>query len=69
MKTCHNCGKEIVYNRLWDSATNRYKGGYWAHPITVFNGKSHSIENALMEQRCRTKNEMWATPARVKNGM
>lgn len=55
---CHHCGKQIVWNQH-----GIVGGGHWAHAILVFNGESHSLENALMEQRC-SDGIHWATPKR-----
>lgn len=56
---CHHCGAEIVFNRTFPDKSN----SHWAHAIRVFNGKAHSLENALMEQRCADRIH-WATPKR-----
>lgn len=56
---CHHCGKQIVWNETWPNRGN----SHWAHAILVFNGKAHSIGNALMEQRC-SDGRNWATPKR-----
>ena len=62
MKTtiCHHCGKQIVWNRTYPDKRN----SHWAHAILVFNGKAHTLGNALMEQRCYPDMNLWATPAR-----
>lgn len=57
---CHHCKKQIV----WCAFDPPKKGGYYAHPITTRNGKTVSIGNALMEQRCQGKDRTYATPAR-----
>jgi hypothetical protein len=56
---CHHCGQEIVWCRTEPDPEN----SYWAHAIRVFNGRSHTVGNALMEQRC-ADGKHWATPAR-----
>lgn len=56
---CHHCGKQIVWNVTYPDKRN----SHWAHAILVYWGKSHTLENALMEQRCGDGRH-WATPAR-----
>jgi hypothetical protein len=56
---CHHCGQRIVWSVTWPNKRN----SYWAHAIIVFNGRAHSIGNALHSQRC-ADNKHWATPAR-----
>jgi len=57
---CHHCGGLIVWNRTYPDAGN----SHWAHAILVHNGKAHSVDNALMEQRCKDGRN-WATPKRT----
>lgn len=57
---CHHCGKQIVFNTTWPNRKN----SHWAHVILVFNGTAHTLENALMEQRCQDGRN-WATPKRI----
>ena len=57
---CHHCGKQIVWNKTWPDP----KHSHWAHVILVFNGRSHTLGNALMEQRC-ADGVNWATPKRT----
>lgn len=56
---CHHCGGLIVWNRTWPDKRN----SHWAHAILVHGGKAHSVENALMSQRC-ANGRTWATPKR-----
>jgi hypothetical protein len=58
---CHHCGKRIVWN-----VTIPRTNSHWAHAITTWNGKTVSIENALMQQSCDDTKTTWATPARKK---
>lgn len=58
---CHHCGQQIVWNETHPDRGN----SHWAHAILVFNGKAHTLGNALMEQRC-ADNRHWATPKRTK---
>lgn len=58
-KLCHHCGEQIVWNITWPDKRN----SHWAHAIRVFNGKNHTLENALMNQRC-ADDRHWATPQR-----
>jgi hypothetical protein len=54
---CHHCGNQIVFNVTYPNKRN----SHWAHAILVFNGKAHTLGNALMEQRCSNR-VTWATP-------
>lgn len=44
---CHHCGQPIAWCQTYPDRRN----SHWAHVIQVFNGRSHSVENALMNQR------------------
>jgi len=64
MKTlCHHCGRQIVFCRTYPNPKN----SHWAHAILVHSGRSHSLANALMEQRC-ADGRHWATPKRRQEG-
>lgn len=59
-KLCHHCGQVILWNTCPDKTQS-----HWAHAVTVYAGKAHTLANALMEQRC-SDGIHWAIPLRAK---